>query len=162
MPVVLNVTTAGRDHFKAVSTHVHSLLTQRYLIAGFVAPPVMLVDGSIVDAASLPRNSRQGSPVSVSSEELMTAVRSAPGSSTGQPSIVSPEALLRSEGLTMQSEGQASLADHSLRSSTAVSGQHTELQEEVEDQPIYYHPLLNPQGVAISHSPERYPGRRFS
>ena len=139
--------------------------------AGFVAPPVMLVDGTIIDSAILPRNSREGHAVAVSSEEMSEALSSGPESSAGRPPFAAAAALRQPRPrrlLAMRSEGQRSSPSQSLQSSRGASAVH-EPQHLVEpdqsgsdsfhDQPVWFHPLVTPQGSAMPLSGERFPGK---
>lgn len=143
--------------------------------AGFVAPPVMLVDGTIIDAAALPRNSRQGRSVSVSSEDIAShmrspQMRSAPGSSTGQPPVMLAGSFADSRGLAVRSEALSSVPSHSLGASQGASGSSPEQDSQgvadgssagFDEQPLWYHPIVNEQGISFVHNDEQFPGKLF-
>ena len=100
----------------------------------------MLVDGTIIDAASLPRNSRQGHGVTISSEALQRPARPISRSSVS-PTLPSSETHTRT-------------ASEEFETNT-LRGQSS---SPVQDLSVYFHPLVNSQGVSMMPSEQRFPG----
>ena len=116
-------TAAGAGR-KGVSLVGHPVSERLYGCAGFVGPAVMLSNGVVVDAATLPAESRVLQPVEVS-QAALTAITASGGSLAGHP-------LTLSGGSILDSSNSAQFED--ARDRTAPSADQPEA-------PIYYHPV---------------------